>query len=239
MKDFFKKLLLGKFTDKYSYRHKISPIKKRLLNIRAIWNNDHHDDNGIEKIFRLFLSMSQLVFPGVYIKHYVSKIGFQYMDLAMDLYILIKLIFPFLVLSQGWYSSTFILVIMIYMLLETVLYVPTLIFASDTFARPRSYKRSMLLLFFNYMEIAAAFAVLYSIGDNMNKPFYHWFDAFYFSIITSNSVGYGDYHPETLYAKVLVSMQVMFFLSFLILFLNFFSAKVKTKGYFSHEEEDY
>jgi hypothetical protein len=39
------------------------PYSKRILNIKAIWNNDHQDDNGIEKIVRLFLSSSQLFFP--------------------------------------------------------------------------------------------------------------------------------------------------------------------------------
>jgi hypothetical protein len=29
----------------------------------------------------------------------------------------------------------------------------------------------------------------------------------------------------------------MFFLSFVVLFLNFFSSKVKSKGYFDHESE--
>jgi ABC-type Na+ efflux pump permease subunit len=125
---------------------------------------------------------------------------------------------------------------MLYVLAETLLYIPTLIFASDLFTRPRSYKRSMLLLFFNYIEIVVAFGVLYTLGNNMNKPFAHWFDSIYFSLVTSNSIGFGDYYPITTYGKVLVSMQAIFFLSFVILFLNFFSTKVKGKGYFDNDE---
>jgi len=94
------------------------------------------------------------------------------------------------------------------------------------------------LLFFNYMEIVISFAVLYTHGDNMNKPFLHWFDAIYFSIASSNSIGFGDYYPVTTFGKVLVSIQAMFFLSFVVLFLNFFSTKVKSKGYFDNEEMD-
>jgi voltage-gated potassium channel len=171
MKRFLRQLLLGKITKNDQPRLKINPIQKRILNIRAIWNNDHQDDNGIEKIFRLFLSISQLIFPGIYIKYWVSKRNFEY------------------------------------------------------------------LLFLNYLEIVCAFAVLYTLGDNMNRPFIHWFDSIYFSIITSNSVGYGDFYPITTFAKVLVSIQAMFFLSFVVLFLNFFSSKVKSKGYFDHESE--
>lgn len=204
----------------------------------SIWNNDHQDDNGIEKIVRLFLSSSQLLFPGIYIKYFACKIRFEFQDLAMDLYVLAKVILPILILQNQWQSHHVLIWLMVYGLLETILYIPTLIFASDLFSRPRSYKRSMLLLFFNYLEIVFCFGVLYTIGDNMNKPFIHWFDSIYFSVISSNSIGFGDYYPITTYGKVLVSIQAMFFLSFVVLFLNFFSTKVKSKGYFDNEEMD-
>ncbi len=236
MKHFLRKLLLGRITKDEKPLFKINPIQKRIQNIKSIWNNDHQDDNGIEKIFRLFLSISQLLFPGVYIKFWFSRKNYEYQDIAMDFYILLKMLFPIYILKNNLQDQNILIYIMVYVLLETVLYIPTLIFASDMLSRPKSYKRSMLLLFLNYLEIVFAFAVLYTLGDNMNKPFTNWFDAVYFSIITANSVGYGDYYPVTPYAKVLVSIQAMFFLSFVVLFLNFFSAKVKNKGYFDNEE---
>ncbi len=234
--EFFRKLFIGKVS--VSDIPKLNPIRKRILNIKSIWNNDHQDDNGIEKIFRLFLSITQLCFPGIYIKAIANKIDHVYQDLAMDFYILIKVIFPFLILYNHWQKHDTLIYLMIYLLLETVLYIPTLIFASDLFSRPRSYKRSMLLLFFNYLEIVIAFGVLYTLGNNMNKPFEHWFDPIYFSVVSSNSIGFGDYHPITTYGKVLVTIQAMFFLSFVILFLNFFTTKVKDKGYFDNDEID-
>jgi voltage-gated potassium channel len=236
MRHFLRKLLLGKITKDDKSLLKINPIQKRILNIQSIWNNDHHEDNGIEKIFRLFLSISQLVFPGVYIKYIFSRKNYEYQNIAMDFYIILKLVFPIYILKNNLQDQNILIYIMVYVLLETVLYIPTLIFASDMLSRPRSYKRSMLLLFLNYLEIVFAFAVLYTLGDNMNKPFTHWFDAIYFSIITANSVGYGDFYPITSFAKVLVCIQAMFFLSFVVLFLNFFSAKVKNKGYFDNED---
>ncbi len=236
MKHFLRKLLLGRITKDEKPLFKINPIQKRIQNIKSIWNNDHQDDNGIEKIFRLFLSISQLLFPGVYIKFWFSRKNYEYQDIAMDFYILLKMLFPIYILKNNLQDQNILIYIMVYVLLETVLYIPTLIFASDMLSRPKSYKRSMLLLFLNYLEIVFAFAVLYTLGDNMNKPFTNWFDAVYFSIITANSVGYGDYYPVTPYAKTLVSIQAMFFLSFVVLFLNFFSAKVKNKGYFDNED---
>lgn len=233
MKKILKKLLLGK-TSKGA-QPKFNPIQKRIQNIQSIWNNDHQEDNGIEKIVRLILASSQLLFPGIYIKYWASKKGVEYQDLALDFYVLLKVIFPIVILINHWQNQEWLIWILVYVFLETVFYIPTLIFASDLFSKPRSYKRSMLLLFFNYLEIAFAYAVFYSVGNYMNKPFFHWFDSVYFSIVTSSSIGYGDYHPITPIGKFLVTTQALLFLFFIVLFLNFFSTKVKTKGYFDHE----
>lgn len=236
IKLFIKKLILGRHYKKG--KPKFSPIEKRIQNIKAIWNNDHQDDSGIEKIIRLLLSFSQLLFPGIYIKHLANKIGYEYQDITMDIYIIFKVSFPIVILSNGLQDNSLLIGILVYLLCETVFYIPTLIFASDLFSRPRSYKRSMLLLFFNYIEVVCAFGVLYATGNHMNKPFANWFEPIYFSTITSNSIGYGDFHPVTTFGRVLATIQSMFFLSFVVLFLNFFSTKVKVKGYFDHKNED-
>ena len=235
MRKTVKKLFLGKSSN--GEQAEFNPIQKRIQNIKSIWNNDHQDDNGIEKIVRLFLSSSQLLFPGVYIKYLACLKGYEYRDLALDFYILLKVTFPLSILIYHWQEYSFVVWIMVYVLLETVLYIPTLIFASDMFSKPRSYKRSMLLLFLNYIEIIFAFGVLYSCDNYLNKPFSNWFDAVYFSIVTSSSIGYGDYYPVTTIGKVLVSVQALLFLFFVVLFLNFFSTKIKAKGYFDLDNE--
>jgi hypothetical protein len=233
MRKFIKKLLLGKISKRD--KPKYNPIEKRIQNILSIWNNDHQEDNGIEKIVRLLLSSSQLFFPGIYIKYLAFKSAHEYSDLAIDFYVLAKVIFPLVILINDLQHCTLIIVLLIYLLLETVLYIPTLIFASDLFSRPRSYRRSMMMLFLNYVEIVFSFGVLYSCGNYLNKPFLHWIDAIYFSIVTSSSIGYGDFYPITTTGKLLVILQAFLFLVFIVLFLNFFSAKIKSKGYFDHK----
>lgn len=234
MGTFIKKLLLGNVR---FVKPDFDPIEKRVQNIKAIWNNTHQDDNGIEKIVRLFLATTQLLFPGLYVKHFAHKIAFKFVDLSVDFYVLIKVAFPLFILINGMQNNPYISGLVIYLLLETFLYIPTLIFASDLFSKPRSYKRSMLLFFFNYMEIIFAYAVLYSCDRYLNKPLKSWYDAVYFSVITSSSIGYGDYYPVTTEGKILVSTQALLFLFFVVLFLNFFSSKIKTTGYFEQEGE--
>ena len=230
MKLNIKKLFLGK--PNAGANLEVGTIQKRIQNIKAIWNNDHQDDVGIEKVFRLFLAASQFLFPGIYIKHFAGKQGSQIQDLIMDFYISLKVIFPVFLLYSHNNQNLILIGLIIWFLIETILYVPTLIFASDIIARPSSYRRSMLLLLFNYFEIAFSFGVLYTQGDYLNKAFENWYDSIYFSFITFGSIGFGDYYPITGIGKLLVSLQSVIFLAFVVLFLNFFSNKVESRGYF-------
>lgn len=236
MKVFLKKLILGK--PSVDERPTEGAIHKRLKNIKAIWNNEQHDDIGLEKILRLFLAITQFIFPGTYIKEIFGRKGIAYQDLSVDIFVVFKVIFPVWMLKNGWQENPYIFGIMMWFMLETVLYVPTLIFASDIFSKPRSYRRSMLLLFCNYLELVFAFGAIYDSGPCMNKPFEHWFDPIYFSFITSATVGYGDYYPITEMGKFWVSAQTVVVIMFVVLFLNFFSNKVESKGYFDHTNKN-
>ncbi len=212
-------------------------LHKRIRNIRSIWFNEQDEDVGIEKLFRLFLGVSQFFFPGTYIKELFGRKGVAMRELSVDVFVLIKVLFPLWLAYSGWYRSHVLFLIMIWFLLETLLYVPTLIFASDYFNRPRSYRRSMLLLFFNYIEIAFSFGVIYSRGHFFNKAFTHWFDPVYFSFVTLSTVGYGEYYPVTPAGKALICIESTIFVTFVVLFLNFFSTKVEHKGYFDHTKQ--
>src|SRR5258708_16021483 len=201
MKSYFKKLILGSRT----YEKPVNAISDRIKNIKGIWNNEHDNDMGIEKMFRLLLAASQFFFPGMYIKEWIGKKGQAYQDLAVDIFVLCKVSFPILILANGWQNNRVLFGVLIWLMVETVLYVPTLIFASDSLSQPRSYRRSMLLLFLNYLEIIFDFGVIYASGNFFNKPFHEWFDPIYFSFITSASIGYGDFYPVTPIGKLIVS----------------------------------
>ncbi len=235
MKKVLKKLLLG--DKERGPRIATGTIDKRIKNIKVIWNNDHHDDIGIEKIFRLFLAASQFLFPGIYIKHFFGKKGSDIQDLAVDGYVLLKVIFPLTLLYFNWLPIPIALFLIVGFMSETLLYVPTLIFASDFFARPSSYRRSMLMLFLNYFEIAFGFGFIYTTGLYLNQPFGTWYDPIYFSITTLGTIGFGDFYPVTGIGKFLVCTQSIVFLAFVVLFINFFSNRVESKGYFGHENK--
>ncbi|MFN5324576.1 MAG: potassium channel family protein [Bacteroidota bacterium] len=233
MKKVLRKIIL---TDKESDKTPADDvITKRINNIKAIWHNEHQDDVGLEKLLRLFLAASQFAFPGIYIKQVFSKKGMDYQELAIDIYILLKILFPFYIIYNQTQPTYIITFLMVWLLMETILYISTLVFASDLFDRPRSYRRSMLLMFLDYAQIVFSYAYLYTLGNHLNKPLEHWFDSIYFSVVTSGTVGYGDYHPVTSFGKFLASSQIIIFFIIVMFLLNFFSHRMEQKGYFGNK----
>jgi hypothetical protein len=60
-----------------------------------------------EKIVRLFLSSSQLFFPEFILSIYSLKGAYE--DLAVDLYVILKVSFPLLILMNHWQNNPFVL----------------------------------------------------------------------------------------------------------------------------------
>jgi len=227
-----KKLLFGKQGDIAPEYNSINHLTRRRKNVTSIWNNDHHNDFGIEKILRLGLASSHFLFPGTYIKHLAEIIHPHYKDLSVDLMVIIKLVMPICILFFGFQHVDALVYLQIYLSMETLLQVPTLIFASDAFSKPISYTRSMILVFLNYMEILLALAVVYAHGHYLNHDFAHWFDPIYYSFMVGSTIGFGDYYPVTLIGKVLSSFQAILFFLYVVLFMSYFNNKIEQSNNF-------
>ncbi len=97
--------------------------------------------------------------------------------------------------------------------------------------------RSLLFAFLNYLEIVLIFATFYknmSCGSfNVNLS---GFDSFYFSIVTITTLGYGDIHPaiETIWPKILITIELLIGLTFIILIIAAVVEKI-TKFYGSEK----
>jgi hypothetical protein len=206
-------------------------LRKRWENVRHIWNNTYEEDAGLEKIVRLLLAVSLFLFPGVYLKHLFWRRGPLYQDLVTEVYILLKTAFPVVVLWQGWAAQSWVVAMVIWLMTETLLYIPTLIFASDALPSPRSYRRSKLLIFINYLEVVFAFAVLHMHGHYFNQPLMHWTDSIYLSFVITSTIGFGEYVPVTGPGKLVIAVQSLFYLSYIALFISFFNLGFN-RGYF-------
>lgn len=229
MKQTVRKLVVGR--GPRPDEQKQSTITHRVENLKAIWDNAYEEDAGLEKFVRLLLAASQFIFPGMYIKHLLWRKGRLYQDFAVELFVLLKTVFPIAVMVQGWAHERWALVLIAWFMLETLLYIPTLIFASDHFTSPRSYRRSKLLIFINYMEVVFSFAVIHLSFGYFNQPFHSWKDAVYASFMITSTIGFGEYYPVTGLGKLMVSLQSVFYISYIALFISVINLG-SNKGYF-------
>ncbi|MBK8498140.1 MAG: two pore domain potassium channel family protein [Flavobacteriales bacterium] len=229
MRHAIRKLIVGRGHRADEERY--STIERRWANVVAVWNNTYEEDAGLEKVVRLILAASQFLFPGMYIKHLFWKRGSLVQDFAIEVFVVFKTCFPIIVMAIGWEREPVAYALVIWFMAETIAYIPTLIFASDTFPSPRSYRRSKLLIFLNYLEVVFSFALIHLAGQYMNHPFADWKDAVYASFVITSTIGFGDFYPITGMGKLVVALQSLFYLSYIALFISFF-AMGGGKGYF-------
>lgn len=232
---FLKVLFIGH--DHYHPTNKLRPaIWHQYTHLKGVWTNKHYTDFGLERLIRLFLAVSLFLYPGLYIKAFFSRFGLIIRKLAVEVYVVFKLILPIIFFKFHLTRYLWAPIVSGYMLSETIVYLAALIYLSNEFAKPISYRRSLTALFINYIEICLDFAVIYSYC-NYNIPgfFEHklanGMQIIYFSFSTSATVGYGDITPIHEFGQWLVISQIIIFLVFVGLFINFFAAKVQDPTY--------
>jgi len=210
---------------------------------KAVWNNEldpPSDAIGIERILKLALVALQFPFPGIYVRAVSGRRGVLSKHLGIELYVLFKILLAVIILSLqlfnfgslSWYLNIFFWLVA-YMIVESVLYTATLVFCNDVFAKPRSYKRNILLLLCDYTEVVVDFASLYLIVGGLRFTcegctyVSRSIDAAYFSFVTAITIGYGDIVVSTDFGKALVIAQTIIFLIYGVLFLNFYISRIE------------
>ena len=204
----------------------IDGLKEHFAKIESVWESNVYDDFGIERVFRLFLISAKLLFPGIYIQRILSGGVYIRRKLIGEAYVIAKTLVPFLILYNGQAHNMAYQALNVYLLSETMIYILNKIYVSEQ-ETATAHKRSLLLLFLNYIEVVLAFAVIYSSGQHINMPFVTVLDAIYFSLVCSATIGFGEFYPVTDFGKLVLICQALTSLSFLVLFFNFFGAKLR------------
>lgn len=228
MFNFFKKLLFGEFRENQLFEYE-NAFRKQVTIVRKIWDNQDDISFGVERLVKLILAISQLFVPVMFIKLIFDKIGYFERKIAVESYLLFKIIFPILCIYYNWHAHIFLIINIIF-LLETLLYLGNLVFLNHLM-QPHSYRRAMLFVFLNYIEITLGFAAIYDFLNSMqqfaqNIIFKNKVEIIYFSFVTASSIGFGDFVPQTAIAQCLVILQSMIFFLFVAIFMGFFVSRM-------------
>ncbi len=208
-------------------------IKKQCERVMKIWGSSEEYSYGFFRILKLLLALSAFVFPGLYVKYLSDKIGYIYRKISIETYVIVKLIIAVLILCSNFVPllSPALILLTIYLMTETILYLLSLILLSDVYSSPDNPGRSVVLAIINYIEITVDFAILYKLLNLIQKlnmsaqtaDEISGLESAYFSFVVSTTAGFGDYIPNTInqgYLLVIVHLCVVWI--FVILFMNYF-----------------
>ncbi len=197
--------------------------RQQIYYLRRVWDEETY---GLDRIVRLFLCFSQFFFPILLIREIFGHWGSVSRRLAVECYTVFKLIFPVIVLWQGWYHQGIVIFLIVYFLVETFIHLMHLVFLSDIHSVAVSYRRSLLLLALHYAEVVFDFAVFYAAFDILTRPA-DAISALYFSVVAMTTVGFGDICARTPQGQFVVIAQLVICVVFVVVFINYFSQKEK------------
>lgn len=237
MKKHISKLILGNRKDN---RPKTSSFySKQFNNLKSIWNNDSYNDFGLERIIRLLLTLLGFIAPGSLIKFITGNNHLVARKVGVEIFAILKIILIITAFKLNLTTNISYLIIVIVLTADTMLYLLSRLFLSDLFNQSISYKRSLIMTFLNYIEVALCFALVYSYIDDINpdptnKPIFlvnnklpylengHLSDTetIYFSFITAATIGYGDVTPCDPYIMRIVLVQIVISLFFIVVFVS-------------------
>ena len=188
------------------------------LQLKATW---HDDSAGLLRILRLFLIIIQFGNPFMIVNHLLSRISYKSGMLFVDVFVLLKLLFPTFLLLFIPQAQLWARIICIYFIVDTLLCLYGIVLIPDPVSKAISRARSFLLMTIDYFVIAVSFAVLY-LGQRAIFEIDSPIKALYFSFVTSATVGFGDIVPRCPRAYRLVIFQIISSISFLTVFFAYF-----------------
>lgn len=223
MFSFLKKIFVGSETAEEQRLD--NAYKQQIKYLKQIWNERTY---GVERIFRLFLCLVQFIYPTLLIRSVFGSLSVTARKLSVEFYIIIKLLFPIFVLASGLYRYNLAIIIIVYLLSETIFHILNLIFLSDIYSVSVVFRRSILFLFLHYIEVVLDFSAVYLRFDLLNKTLTP-VSAVYYSFVTNTTLGYGEYHPKGSIGQVVVIFQLIIFIMFVFLFINYFFSRTNNK----------
>jgi len=198
---------------------------RQLSLLGEVWNEKTF---GLERLMRLSLCLAQFLFPVLLLRGIFGRYGPLGRKLAVEIYTVLKLMFPLVVLWQGWFRHPPVVFLVVYFAADTFIHLLHLIFLSDLLSVAASYRRSLLLIFLHYAEIVFDFAVIYMAFDLLNRSM-DAMTAVYFSLVATTTVGFGDICPKNAAGQAVVMAQLAVCVVFIVVFINYFSQKINEK----------
>jgi len=197
-------------------------LQWRLIKKLFLRKDDFESLSALEWFIMLLFSFTKVLFPGFYIRWYFNKRGgYIIRNQAVEAYVIIKLAIILLLLFYGNPHQLWVRAIAAYFIFDLMDHILGMIFLYKVNRREVRPTRNLVLMILNVMELVGAFAILYVGTDSVayvlgsNAHLAQPIDAYYFSLVTFTTVGYGEIVPISGTGRMLVIFEI--FCSFLFI----------------------
>ena len=221
-----------------------STFIRQKKQLKKIWEGEDYPNFGIERLLMLFLALYPFVSVGLYLRDIFRNGRYEInRKLITDAYVIFNLLLPLSVMFFGLYKYSWVVYVCLYFAIETLVTLLTMLFLNIPSAI--SYRRNLLCLFLNFLQYAAVFAILYMFwpddfklvtedGWEMIQPL----QAYYLSIETLTTVGFGDISPTGNKGYIVLIIQMTISLLLICLLFTSFVAKIGDMTYKQKEKTE-
>ena len=230
---FIKKLVFGQ----HHKTARANPVYTKLVgNLHSIWHNTSYKDIGIERTVRLLLVLVSFVMPATLVRWILGhSSSYAVRRVGIEGFGLLKPIWYLVALSFAWTNHPLVVGISVIMSIDTLHFLAARVFLADMLKEPISYKRSLLLVLVNFIEITLLFAIIYfyisSLYGSTASPAFapatlSRIQCIYFSVVTAATIGYGDITAKSTLAMAIVICQVLTSFVFVVVIIANIASKM-------------
>jgi hypothetical protein len=152
----------------------------------------------LERFFIILLCLTLMLTPAMFVRWISGVISKTARKLSIELYVLLKTGAAVFLLFNGLWAGSQYVILAGVSLIDLFSNILAIVLLRNFWHAPLSLNRTLISLGLNFVEFTAWFAGLYLHFNALrfeSKPVLDSFSAYYFSVITSATIGFGDIIP--------------------------------------------
>jgi hypothetical protein len=175
----------------------------------------------------------KLCFPSFWIRHYADLQWPKVRNTLMEYYIVGKTVVMFGILGLWLATHPIWWILTAYLLGDLITYLLWLVVLAELNHSQPNFRRNLILLGVNMIEINAAFAIFYIASGSLrhwSQVVDSWLDAFYFSLSTFATVWFGDMIAVGQLWHIVSMAQILVSFLFISLVLTSVASKIEIRS---------
>jgi len=178
----------------------------------------------LERFCLICICLLLLLTPAMFIRWVAGLTGKRIMrKCAMDYYVMTSAALSLFTLFYNMWSSEWYPILSIVLLVDLFINLVAIVLLREFWRTPYSFNRTLISLGFNFVEYTGWFAGLYLHFDSLRcngEAIKEPLSAYYFSIVTAVTVGFGDIVP-TISGRNFVIIEILCSLLFLAIIVTY------------------